>query len=115
MELDEADGATLEIKRSAEGRDPAKQALWTAPAPAWGVAFALGAYLRPNIALTNPALVSSVMPFFWPIYNSLPSPSMQKAKIEEEAAPKPRRKVIAKGVQSDLANLRADYEPEPYE
>ena len=115
MELDEADGATLEIKRSAEGRDPAKQALWTAPAPAWGVAFALGAYLRPNIALTNPALVSGVMPFFWPIYNSLPSPSMQKAKIEEEAAPKPRRKVIAKGVQSDLANLRADYEPEPYE
>ena len=115
MELDETEGTALEIRSSAGGHEPGGQIIWTAPAPAWGVAFALGAYLRPNIALTNPALVSGVMPFFWPIYNSLPSPSMQRTKTEETAAPKPRRKVIAKGVQSDLANLRADYEPESYE
>lgn len=86
--------------------------IWTAPSPAWGMALALGAYLKRNIALTNPALVNSVMPPFWAIYNSLPTPTYKKAEKTETPEPKPRRKIIAKGVKSDLAQLRADYDPE---
>jgi len=57
-------------------------------------------------------LVNSVMPPFWAIYNSLPTPTYKKAEKTETPEPKPRRKIIAKGVKSDLAQLRADYDPE---
>ncbi len=85
--------------------------LWTAPDPDWGLAMTLGAYLRPNISLTNPAIISRVFPAFWPFFNSLPQPNLtirSRGKVVED---KPRRKVIAKGAASDLAELRADYEP----
>ena len=92
--------------------DEAEVKLWTAPDSSWGMAMALGAYLKPNLALTNPALVSKVFPAFWPFYNSLPSPQLMFRDRRKQEDEKPRRKVIAKGVASDLSELRADYEPQ---
>ena len=85
--------------------------LWTAPDSDWGMAMTLGAYLRPNISLTNPAVISKVFPAFWQFFNSLPLPSLAIRSREKVVEEKPRRKVIAKGISSDLAELRADYEP----
>ncbi len=58
---------------------------WTSPSPEWAFAYALCAYDRPNIRLTNPAVAGSLMPSFWALYNALPDPSeVRKAKEPEE-------------------------------
>lgn len=87
-------------------------ALWTAPDPDWGLAMTLGSCLRPNISLTNPALISKVFPAFWAFFNSLPNPVLASRDREQPPAQeKLRRKVIARGADSDLGLLRADYTP----
>ena len=67
----------------------------TAPHPSWAFGLALGAYLRPNLGLTNAAIISEVMPSFWALYNSLPSPSLFRHKPKEVVdEPKRRRKIV---------------------
>lgn len=73
--------------------------LWTAPDAYWGIAFALSSYLRGNIGLTNPAVVSSILPAFWSVFNNLPDPALREKTKEEsvEATPsesRTRRKIV---------------------
>lgn len=82
---------------------PAKapaQSAWTSPDAYWGMAFALAALLRPGLRLANPGDVAGVMPPFWGIYNTLPSPAdparepkekPQEAKKDDKPA---RRRII---------------------
>ena len=66
----------------------------------WAVAYALGAYLHPRVKLVNPNILNDYYPFFWRMYNTLPTPSIDKAERKDDT-PKPRR-VIAQGVYADL-------------
>ncbi|MBQ4133329.1 MAG: hypothetical protein IJD04_06315 [Desulfovibrionaceae bacterium] len=110
LEVADGEDGCRQIVQTAQKADGAT-AIWTAPDSDWGLAMALGAYLRPNISLTNPAQISKVFPAFWSFYNSLPQPGFFTRGKEEPVEEKKRRKVIARGVASDLAELRADYEP----
>lgn len=76
------------------GRDPGDKSSWTSPAPEWAFAYALCAYDCQNILLTNPSVVASLMPSFWPLYNALPDPSEAKKVPEKEE--KQRRRIIAR-------------------
>lgn len=71
-----------------------------APTAEWAVAYALGAYLHPRVKLVNPNILNDYYPFFWRMYNTLPTPSIDKAERKDDT-PKPRR-VIAQGVYADL-------------
>lgn len=71
-----------------------------APTAQWAVAYALGAYLHPRVKLVNPNILNDYYPFFWRMYNTLPTPSIDKAERKDDT-PKPRR-VIAQGVYADL-------------
>ncbi len=51
---------------------------WTSPSAEWAFAYALCAYDRPNLHLTNPAITGTLMPSFWSLYNALPDPSEEK-------------------------------------
>ncbi|CAK7011301.1 MAG: hypothetical protein DELT_02095 [Desulfovibrio sp.] len=66
---------------------------WTSPAPVWSFAYALCAYDRPNIGLTNHTAVTALMPSFWALYNALPDPSEKKAPEKQE---KTRRRIISR-------------------
>lgn len=74
---------------------------WASPNFPWALALSLAAFLRPNIKLSNPGVVMNRLPAYWNIYNTLPTPSMErKAPEEEAAAPAPssrptRRRVLA--------------------
>lgn len=68
---------------------------WTAPSPVWAICLALGAYLRPQIKLSNPGAATELMPNFWHIYNGLPKPVWQRRPKEEEVPDeKPRRRRV---------------------
>lgn len=71
-----------------------------APGADWAVAYALGAYIHPRVKLVNPNILNDYYPFFWRMYNTLPTPSIDKAERKDDN-PKPRR-VIAQGVYADL-------------
>lgn len=71
-----------------------------APTAQWAVAYALGAYLHPRVKLVNPNILNDYYPFFWRMYNTLPTPSIDKAERKDDT-PKPRR-IIAQGVYADL-------------
>ncbi len=60
---------------------PTAPAAWTSPDAYWSMGLALAAFLRPGLRLANPGNVSDLMPPFWGMYNTLPSP-------EDPAAPK---------------------------
>ena len=73
---------------------------WTSPDAYWGMAFALSALMRPGLRLANPGSVAEVMPPFWGVYNTLPSPAdparEPKEKPQEPKDDKPaRRRIIA--------------------
>ena len=53
----------------------------------WALALSLAAFLRPNIKLSNPGIVTNYLPVYWNIYNTLPAPSMTRKAQEEETAP----------------------------
>lgn len=106
------------IRELAPGNPP-----WPAPEAAWGTALALAAYLRPNLKLGNPGIVSKLCPSFWNIYNTLPKPTLAGKKregspdtltdnltdsqnVEPEPGTEPRsrakRRIIAHGVYGEL-------------
>ncbi len=81
------------LERSDEYRDP--QAVWTAPTPAWALAYAVCAAARPHIKLSNPGIMGSLYPQFWTLYNALPSFDIKK-NVTENTHDKPvRRRIIA--------------------
>ena len=77
---------------------------WVAPNAQWAMAYALCAFLRPNLHLSNPGVMTALFPPFWTLYNTLPHPVL-KRRVEKEAddEEKPvRRRVIAQGVYGEL-------------
>lgn len=88
-------GYTLDLERGEDVYAP-----FMAPSAQWAVAYALGAYLHPRVKLVNPNILNDYYPFFWRMYNTLPTPSIDKAERKDDT-PKPRR-VIAQGVYADL-------------
>ncbi len=77
---------------------------WVAPNAQWAMAYALCAFLRPNLHLSNPGVMTALFPPFWTLYNTLPRPVL-KRRLEKEAddEEKPvRRRVIAQGVYGEL-------------
>ena len=60
---------------------------WASPTVQWALALSLAAFLRPNIKLSNPGIVTNYLPVYWNIYNTLPTPSMTRKAQEEETAP----------------------------
>ncbi len=71
-------------------------AIWTAPSPAWAMAFALCAFARQHVKLSNPGIMTSLYPHFWQVYNALPCPADVKPKVTEPEHDKPvRRRIIA--------------------
>lgn len=70
--------------------------VWNAPTPAWALALAVAACRRSGKQgwqLGNPGIVTELWPHFWALYNSLPSPRMQK-KEEVKTEPRQRRRII---------------------
>ena len=76
---------------------------WVAPSAQWAMAYALCAFLRPNLHLSNPGVMTSLFPPFWNMYNTLPVPVLKrKLEKEDEDAKPARRRVIARGVYGEL-------------
>ena len=77
---------------------------WVAPSAQWAMAYALCAFLRPNLHLSNPGVMTSVFPPFWTMYNTLPNPVLKRKQEKEETddAKPVRRRVIARGVYGEL-------------
>ncbi len=76
---------------------------WVAPSASWAMAYALAAFLRPNIRLSNPGIVFGRFPSFWKIYNALPCPDLTGRERQETEDVRPaRRRVIAQGVYGEL-------------
>ena len=73
---------------------------WTAPSPAWAMAYALAAFARPRLTLANPGIMTVLYPRFWALYNALPdnappeapraAPAVQSEKEHDE----PKRKRV---------------------
>ena len=76
---------------------------WVAPSAPWAMAYALAAFLRPNLHLSNPGILTGCFPSFWKIYNTLPCPELKRREEQESEDAKPsRRRVIAQGVYGEL-------------
>ncbi len=84
---------------------------WISPSPYWTMAFALLAFMRPNIRLANPESMSALFPNFWIVYNKLPqvdTKTLMESYAHEQSKPDPkpaanrRRRFIAEGVYTDL-------------
>lgn len=76
-------GQTLEALQESE-RLP-----WAAPDVWWGIGFALAAFARRDLRLSNPNSLTAIIPPFWTAYNSLPEPTLERqvAAVAEEEAP----------------------------
>ncbi len=85
------DGFTLDVSR--QRRDP--DTVWTAPTPAWSLAFALAATVKSHIKLSNPGIMTNLYPQFWNLYNALPSFDIKKNDTEQKNAKPVRRRIIA--------------------
>lgn len=83
----DADGNTLTVR---PGRLDWEGA-WDSPAIGWTMACALLAYVRPHIALTNHAELTTEWPQFWNFYNSLPTGRMKPKPVKEDPNGKRRR------------------------
>ena len=76
---------------------------WVAPSAQWAMAYALCAFLRPNLHLSNPGVLTGLFPPFWTMYNTLPRPVLKRRVEQETEDAKPaRRRVIAQGVYGEL-------------
>ena len=92
----EKDGALCPVEETVPGS-------WVAPSAQWAMAYALGAFLKPNLHLSNPGVMTGLFPAFWNMYNTLPRPELKrKAEQETEDAKPARRRVIAHGVYGEL-------------
>lgn len=71
---------------------------WASPSLHWALALSLAAFMRPQLRLSNPGIVLSRLPYYWNVYNTLPTPSLAP-KAEEEtpvSSGRPaRRRVLA--------------------
>ena len=85
---------------------------WTAPSPAWAMAYALAAFARPCLQLANPGIMTALYPRFWALYNALPEPrtphavhseERNKEHSEESNDQTPRKRVRLSGVSSGVA------------
>lgn len=94
--VEEKDGVLVPVEETVPGS-------WVAPSAQWAMAYALGAFLRPNLHLSNPGVMTGLFPSFWNMYNTLPRPEL-KRKVEQETedAKPARRRVIAQGVYGEL-------------
>ncbi len=70
--------------------------VWSSPDAYWTMAFALLAFLKRSIKLSNPGTVTDLMPSFWTFYNGLPEPTMVRKPRQENTSEQPkRRRIIA--------------------
>ena len=69
---------------------------WTAPSPAWAMAYALTAFARPHLKLANPGIMTALYPRFWALYNALhEAPTTRTATHHsEERHDEPKRKRV---------------------
>ncbi len=66
---------------------------WTAPDAFWAFALALLALERPRLKLSNPTAATAHLPWFWKLYNALPTPpEMPEAFKAHEPVPAVRRR-----------------------
>jgi 5-enolpyruvylshikimate-3-phosphate synthase len=79
-------GITLEGTRLLPPAAPAHRGAipWTAPLPAWAMAYALAAFVRPHLKLANPGIMTALYPRFWAFYNGLPEAPVARAAQNEE-------------------------------
>ncbi len=68
---------------------------FTAPSVYWAMAYALCAFAKPNLKLSNPGIVTTLYPQFWNLYNTLPSPQIKKTVAEPVDEKPVRRRIIA--------------------
>jgi hypothetical protein len=70
--------------------------LWSSPDANWTMAFAMLAFLKRSIKLSNPGNITDLMPSFWTFYNGLPEPTMMRKPKQEANSDQPkRRRIIA--------------------
>ncbi len=69
--------------------------VWTAPSPAWAMAYALCAFEHKNLKLANPGIMTDLYPKFWNMYNALPCPHQKKPVTEPQHEKPVRRRIIA--------------------
>lgn len=94
--VEEKDGILVPVEETVPGS-------WVAPSAQWAMAYALGAFLKPNLHLSNPGVMTGLFPAFWNMYNTLPHPELKrKVEQEPEDAKPSRRRVIAHGVYGEL-------------
>jgi hypothetical protein len=48
------------------------------------MAYALAAFARPRLKLTNPGIMTALYPRFWALYNTLPEPKTDQAAAQGE-------------------------------
>ena len=62
---------------------------WAAPDVWWGIGFALAAFTRRDLRLSNPGSLTALIPPFWTAYNSLPEPTLERqpASTPEDDTP----------------------------
>ena len=73
------------------------EGVWTSPDPYTTLALALLSFLRPGIAIDNPASLAFIWPRFWAVYNALPvvrEQSPAPPKESEKHDPKPRKQRV---------------------
>ena len=94
--VEEKDGVLVPVEETVPGS-------WVAPSAHWAMAYALGAFLKPNLHLSNPGIMTGLFPLFWNLYNTLPHPELRRKSEQEVEDAKPaRRRVIAQGVYGEL-------------
>ena len=87
------------IPAGRRGRKPDRPA-WICPDAYWGLALALASFVRPGVRLANPDIVARTMPFFWPLFNSLPdsaAPAPPPPAAEKPVRLLPRRILTEQG------------------
>ncbi len=83
--------------RTLEPAPEAERLPWAAPDVWWGIGFALAAFTRRDLRLSNPGSLTALIPPFWTAYNSLPEPTLERslpAVSDEEAPSAPVRRRI---------------------
>lgn len=68
---------------------------WIAPNAYWIIGYAYAGFLFPGITLANPSDVTTVLPNFWRLYNTLPNPvEYEEQPVQEEIATTKRRVIV---------------------